>query len=326
MTQWSRRRVLSAIGCGAAISVGGPANALSRKKPFFAGKSMAVGLQLYTLGNDVGKDIDASFARVAQIGYRDIELPGLYGKEPAELAAAASRAGVKIRAVHLPLLRSAGPSGLTMASDPQKIADTLGALGAKWAVAPIILMPNGLKPEKGESFNSAISRTIAASGAPIWHETARHLNERAAALKPHGIQVALHNHNVEFAPIALLDGHTTRGWDILWQETQPDLVHFEVDLGWVATAGLDPVKFLKKARGRVRLLHLRDAPTSNPQSFTIDMKCTEIGSGTLDWGRILPEAYRSGARHFFVEQEPPFADSAWTSITQSHSFLSQIRA
>jgi sugar phosphate isomerase/epimerase len=277
-------------------------------------------LQIYTLGGDVGKDIDATFAQVAKIGYREIELPNFLGRQPAEVAAAAKRAGLIISSVHLPLM-PLGPAGVTLVSEPAQVADALGGIGAKWAVAPIMLLPSDFRPKAGESFGDSIGRSVAAAGEDIWKRSAALLNERATALKPLGIKVGYHNHNIEFAPV----GKTT-GWDILWRETQPDLVSFEVDLGWIATAGLDPVKFLEKTRGRVRLVHVKDVAKGNPKSFTISMMPTQVGAGTLDWARILPAAHRAGVRHFYVEQEPPFTIPRIEAASQSYAFLSKLRA
>jgi sugar phosphate isomerase/epimerase len=292
------------------------------RRTFFERVGLPVGLQIYMLGPDAGKDIDATFAQVAQIGYREIELPSLLGRQPAELAAAGKRAGLTISSIQLPLLAMmAGPAGLSMMSEPSRIADELGTLGARWAVAPIVLIPANFRPQPGESMSAALSRTVAEAGEDIWKKTAAALNQRASLLRPLGIHVGYHNHNLEFAPIG-----KTNGWEILWKETDPKLVHFEVDVGWVATAGLDPVAFLKRAAGRVSLLHVKDAAKDNPQSYHIDMKPAEVGAGTLRWDRILPAAYDAGVRHFLVEQEPPFIIPRIEAARRSYTFLSKFIA
>lgn len=167
----------------------------------------------------------------------------------------------------------------------------------------------------------AISRSVTAAGEDIWKRTAAQLNQAAEALKPLGINLAYHNHNLEFAPI----GKTT-GWDILWRETERDLVSFEVDIGWIATAGLDPVRFLERSRGRVRLLHVKDVAQDNQTNFQITMKPAEVGNGILPWSRILPAAHRAGVQHFFVEQEPPFVIPRIEAASRSYVFLSQLKA
>ncbi|GGC00903.1 xylose isomerase [Novosphingobium endophyticum] len=321
MLEINRRSLLTAMGATAFTSMLPGTTLAATRRNFFERVGLPIGLQIYTLGPDAGKDIDATFAQVARIGYREIELPALLGRQPAELAAAAKRAGLTIGSIHLPLLGMGGPAGLSMTSDPARIADDLGTLGARWAVAPIMLIPGDFRPQPGETMEAAISRTVAAAGEDIWKKTAATLNEKASALKPLGIKVGYHNHNVEFAPI----GKTT-GWDILWKETDPDLVKFEVDVGWIATAGLDPIAFLKRAAGRVSLLHVKDVAVGNPQSFRISMKPAEVGSGTLPWDKLLPAAYRAGVRHFLVEQEPPFVIPRIEAAIRSYAFLSKLKA
>lgn len=321
MTTIGRRDLLSGLGAAAiAAAVGGPASAASKRR-FFQRVGLPIGLQIYTLGDDVGSDLDATFARVAEIGYREMELPSLFGRPPADIAASARRAGLTIGSIHLPLLAMGGMPGLSLASEPAQIAEGLGTLGARWAVAPLMLLPTGFRPAVGEDFPTAIGRAVAASGEDIWKRSAAQLNQKAAALRPLGINVAYHNHNLEFAPI----GKTT-GWDILARETDPRLVSFEVDVGWVAAAGLDPVRFLQRSRGRVRLLHVKDVAAGNQPGFKIGMKPAEVGVGTLPWSRILPAAYAAGVRHFYVEQEPPFAIPRIEAARRSYAYLSQLRA
>jgi sugar phosphate isomerase/epimerase len=288
---------------------------------FFQRRGLPMGLQTYTLGEEAGKDIDATFAAVAAIGYRDIELPNLYGRKPAEIRQAAERAGLTISSLHVPFGRSGEAPGLSATGNPAEIAENLGALGATRAVMPIMLLPENFRPNAGEGFAAAITRGVAAAGADLWKQTAAVLNERGAALKPAGIRVGYHNHNFEFAPI----GETT-GWDILVAETDPELVSFEVDTGWVATAGLDPVAFFEPLKGRVAQLHVKDVAASNHANFALSMQPAEVGAGTLDWARLLPAAHAAGARHFYVEQEPPFAIPRMESIRRSYAYLSKLRA
>ncbi|MCE7798285.1 sugar phosphate isomerase/epimerase [Sphingobium sufflavum] len=322
MTNVSRRAILGGLGAvGLAATMGGISPAARSRPPFFQRIGRPIGLQLYTLGDGIGRDLDATFASVAAIGYREVELPSLLGRQPAEIAAAARRAGISITSLHLPLLTKGSPNGLSMASDAAKIADSLGVLGAKWAVAPILLFPDGFRPNPGESMPMAISRSVAAAGEDIWKRTAALLNDKGRALKPLGIGVGYHNHNVEFASV----GRTT-GWEILWRETDPALVSFEVDTGWIVAAGMDPVQFLRAHHGRIRQLHVKDVAAGTTPNFTIAMNPTEVGSGTVDWARLLPEAHRAGVRHFYVEQEPPFAIPRLEAATRSYAFLSKLSA
>jgi sugar phosphate isomerase/epimerase len=315
----NRRTLLGGIAAAGAIAM--------HESPVFAGKisffkriKRPIGLQLYTLGDDVAKNVDATLARVAAIGFTDLQLPQLYGKTPAEMKAAGDKAGVKFSCIHLAATPNTPATALSMLSSPQRIADDLGALGATGGVMPIMLFPEGFAPKQGEDFRAMLSRALAEGGADVWKRTAALLNEKAAALKQHGIIIGYHNHNMEFAPV----GETT-GWDILVKETDP-MVQFEVDVGWVAAGGLDPVAFLNQQKGRVRWLHVKDVKPSTQANYALKMDPTEVGSGKQDWARILPAAHKAGCQHFYVEQEPPFTMERIDAAAKGYTYLKGLRA
>ncbi len=293
---------------------------LAGQKTFFDSVDLPIGLQVYTLGPEAGNDLDATFASISAIGYKEVELPNLFNRSPTEVRAAADRAGLTISSLHVPLTGMAPGLGLTFSSPLTEITEALSTLGAGWAVSPLCLLPSGFRPRPGEELGDAIARSIAAAGPDIWKRTAALLNEKAAALSAHGIKVGYHNHNLEFAPV-----ESTTGWDILVEETDPSLVYFEVDTGWVATAGLDPVDFIKRHGKRISILHVKDVAADNAQSYTINMSPAEVGSGVLPFEEILPAAYEAGTRHFLVEQEPPFTLPRIEAARKSYEYLAQLR-
>lgn len=289
------------------------------RERFFDRIGKPIGLQLYTLGDEPEKDLDTVLSKLAAIGYRDIELPQLYGRSPADLRAAADNAGLRLSSFHIPAPGLAPPGAITLGSPAREIADMLGALGMFTAILPITPFPADFRRKDGEDFPTMFTRALTEGGADHWKRTADMLNARALALKPFGIQLGYHNHNLEFAPV----GDTT-GWDLLVENTDPSLVHFEVDLGWVAAAGLDPATFLQQQAGRVRWLHLKDLKASTKTNFALTMDPTEIGSGEQDWANILTAAEAAGVEHYYVEQEPPFAMPRMESAKRSYAFLSQL--
>jgi sugar phosphate isomerase/epimerase len=317
----NRRGLLTGLAAtGAMAMISSPA-AAAQRKGFFERIGRPIGLQLYTLGDEAGHDLNATFDQVAAVGYRDIELPSLYGRSPREIRGAADRSGLSISSLHLAVSTRGQPTGLSLTSPPAEIADSLGALGAKRAVMPIALFPDDFRPGPGENIQAALGRAFAAAGADLWKRTAALLNERAAALKPVGVSVGYHNHNLEFAPIG-----KTNGWQILVKECDPALITFEADIGWVATAGVNPLRFLEQHRGRITQLHVKDVAQGNTPNFALSMRPADVGSGTLDWARILPAAYKAGVQHFYLEQEPPFTTSRLDAIRHGYAFLSQLRA
>ncbi|RZK00505.1 MAG: sugar phosphate isomerase/epimerase [Novosphingobium sp.] len=323
----SRRSLLAGMAATGAFAMFEGTALAAKGRTFFQRVGLPIGLQVYTLGDEAGRDIDATFAQIAAIGYREIELPSLYNRKPADLRAAADKAGLAISSLHIPpVMRGMGGAGLTLGSAPAEIADALGALGAKRAALPIAPFPDNFRPRPGEAMQATIGRTFAEAGADHWRRTAAQLNEKGAALRPLGVALGYHNHNMEFAQITDKTGGETTGWDILVKETDPAAVHFEVDVGWVATAGLDPAAFLRRHRGRVAQLHVKDVAAGNATNFALSMKPAEVGSGTLDWAKILPAAHAAGVRHFYVEQEPPFAIPRIEAARKGYAFLAQLRA
>jgi sugar phosphate isomerase/epimerase len=317
----SRRSLLATALAAGGVSMVDAATLAKARQSFFARVRRPIGLQVYTLGEEPAKDLAGTFARLAAIGYKDIELPNLFGKSARDVKAAADAAGLTISALHVAAAPMAGPITGTLQEPPEKVAEMMAALGCKNAVVPIMLFPAGLRPAPGETFQVAIARAMAEAGSDIWKRTAAVLNEKAAALKPMGINLGYHNHNLEFAKV----GKTT-GWQILEKETEAELVTFEIDVGWIAAAGLDPVAFFNAHKGRIRQMHVKDVQASTKTNYALSMDPCAVGDGKLDWAKILPAAYNAGVRSFYVEQEPPFTMARMDAAKKSYDYLAAVKA
>jgi sugar phosphate isomerase/epimerase len=261
-----------------------------------------LGLQLYTLGDEVAKDLTGTLQAVAAIGYREVELPNFYGRPAKELRAALDAAGLACPSIHVPGSPFV-PGMPSLADDPAKLAAEVHALGARYVVMPLFLLPehllNARKP--GEDFLATLTAAATAMTADDWTRTAAFLNEKGRELKRQGLQLAYHNHNPEF--LSLPEG--TNGFELLVKNTDPNLVAFELDVGWVAAAGADPVKVLSSHPGRIQLLHLKDLKTPTNR-IPFKMNPSDVGAGIVDWPRLLRAARTAKIDHYFVEQEPPF--------------------
>ncbi len=152
-----------------------------------------------------------------------------------------------------------------------------------------------------------------------WKAIAVRLNHIGALMAPLAMHFSYHNHNVELRPL----GDTT-GLEILLKETNPKLVHFEMDVGWIAAGGLDPIKLLAQHPDRFRMMHVKDLLASTQTNYGMQQDPTEVGSGTLPWSKILKAAFAGGVRKFFVEQEPPFKGDPLDSIAISAKYLSTL--
>lgn len=318
----SRRSLLgslaAAIGAGAAAACS-PSVLTGRLPAFGAPAGWPLGIQLYMLGGEPYRDPPRTFAQLAEMGYREVEIPQITAKTAASTAKAAASAGIAIASLHLNSGKLATRAALTLDSDTAEIIDTMGILGTKLAVLPMVPLPTDAKLGGGKPFAQMIGDALAHAGRDYWNGLADLLNSRAAALAPGGIGLGYHNHNMEFAPV---DG--TTGWSILVERTEPALVHFEVDIGWVQSAGLDPAEVIRTLGPRVRQLHLKDVAAGTPVNFALETKPAVAGTGIVDWPAVLRAARVAGVRHAYVEQEPPFAIPRMEAARQSAEFFSKL--
>ncbi|WP_226635788.1 sugar phosphate isomerase/epimerase family protein [Novosphingobium profundi] len=316
MHRLHRRQMLAAMAIGAA-ALAIPGRLLAKEpadmRHFLSDHGLPLGVQLYTVDAMAREDIRGTLRKLSAIGFRSLELAGLHGHTPQDLRAAADEAGLAITSIHL----GDALIGRTEA-DTEKLVEDLGVLGVRDVVLPMFVFPRDVTRGEDEPFIDYLYRAVHSQGADVWERTADLLNERAASLARHGIKLAYHNHNVEFGPV---DDTGRTGWEILMERTDPELVGLEVDLGWVAAAGIDPVEFVTRYAGRVRQAHVKDIHATTKSNFAFRQDPAEVGAGSLDWGRLLPAAYAAGVRQFYVEQEPPFTADRFTSLAKSAAYL-----
>ena len=186
---------------------------------------------------------------------------------------------------------------------------------------PFFYVPSRLKIEMlpGEDWQAMFTRLSQSLTTDEWEWNADYLNKKAAVLRTYGIKLGVHASNAVFATI----GDRTID-DILVGGTDPDLVSFELDTAWAASAGQDPVELLSRHPGRFSALHIKDIAATTKPNFEHRYDPAEVGQGTIDWKALLPAAYQAGVRHYFVEQEPPFLHPVFESIAMTHDYLSQL--
>lgn len=290
-------------------------------QPFFKRHGLPIGLQLYTLGPDALVDPARTFAAVAAIGYRAVELPGLPLARAGEIRAALDQAGLTCPSVHV--AARGGPADAAFNGDLGRLSAALNTVGAKTAVLPLFPIPErfDLKPQPGEDRGGVLRRLGAQMTADDWKATADLLNVSARGLKAAGVGVGYHNHNFEFAPVG-----GSNGMEILLKGTDTGLVSFELDVGWVAAAGVDPHVVFAHHKGRFTQMHVKDIKADTKPNHVLQMDPTEVGSGVLNWKTLLPAAYAAGVRGFYVEQEPPFARPRIEAAKICHDYLAGLAA
>jgi len=260
-------------------------------KTALAETSLPIGVQLYTVQDELKKDAAATLKTLAKIGYREVESFPLQTVPPADLRKMLDDAGLKCPSAHLFF-------GL---SETDKLLDQANTLGAHYVVSSILL-PNPVQAEQ----LSKVLDIIKTFTLDDFKKIAAKANEIGAQAKKAGLQYAYHNHNFEFRDY---DGHT--GYEILLSETDPSLVKFELDCGWMTTAGRNPIDYFTKYPGRYPLMHAKDFPADTPVNTVIGVDPkhapTEVGRGHIDYKPIIAAAEKSGLQHIFVEQDPPIA-------------------
>lgn len=305
------------LGAGLALSgalIAGGARATAR--PFFAAHRLPIGLQLYTVDPDLDRDFDGTLARLARIGFRSVEMAGFHGHDAATIRRAFDAHGLRCTSAHIqPSGRGNGPSF----ADHDSLVRAMHTIGVTDVILPIPLFPRDFRLPAQTNAGDGFRLSGEAMKADDWRRTAAFLNDQAGSLAPHGLRVGYHNHNFGFAPV----GDTT-GIDILLGETDPKTVAFEMDVGWVAAAGHDPIALLKAHRGRFTQMHVKDIKASTVPNFDVRQDPTEVGSGTIDWRHILPVAYAEGVRRFYIEQEPPFPGPRIDSVAKSFRYLTTL--
>ena len=268
-----------------AAAVGG-ALALHAPRAFATPLGLPLGLQLYSVRDLLAKDYEGTLKQVALLGYREVEAAGFYGRSPDQVKAALGAAGLSMPSSHYSATVLQGSLDETIAYGK--------ALGLRYIICsfPAIKNPSRLKDQsfrtQVESFNMEDYRF-----------NAEQFNQWGRKVKTAGMQFGYHNHTMEFRQ---QDGST--GFDEMIRLTDPELVTFEMDCGWVTVGGGDPVAYLHRYPTRISMLHIKDfKPTAKPATVVDPPPAAELGTGTVKFRPIFEAAKGAHIKHMFVEQE-----------------------
>jgi sugar phosphate isomerase/epimerase len=211
-------------------------------------------------------DLPGTLAKVAQIGYKEVEFAGYFGRSPAEIRALLRKNGLSSPSTHL--------GYDTLSKDWSKQLADAKSIGHQWVT--IAYMPE----EQRKSLDD-------------WKRHAAEFNKAGAQAKAAGLRFAYHNHNFEITPV-----NGQRPLDIMLDNTDPSLVDFEMDLYWVVFGGGDPLDFFNRHPHRFPMVHVKDA--GGP-----DNKIVDVGSGKIDFRSIFAQTDKAGIKHYFVEHDQP---------------------
>lgn len=260
-----------------------------------------LGLQLWTVRNQIESDQTGVLRAIKAAGYAQVELMRLTDAVP--LAAEARALGLGVTSAFLEWSHLANP-GPASASELAATVQFARALDLKYLVYGYI--GKGLRETVAQMKTHAVRA-----------------NAFGRACRDAGVQLCYHHHSFEFAPLD--DGRTT-GWEILLHELDPALVQFEFDVFWAAVGGLDPVRTLHDLRGRIAQVHLKDLAAGTPRNWdegaVAPEAFREVGRGCLDWSAILAACAATGVDQCHVEQDQ--SPDPLASLAASATFLCQL--
>jgi len=240
-----------------------------------------IGLQLYTIRDQMAADVQGTLKQVAGMGYKYMELAGysdgkFYGYEPAEFKKIVEDLGMIVLSSHTQV----EAAGIT-SENAKKMADDHAKLGVKFCVQPWVVEE---------------ARTTVAS----YQKMVADWNLVGKIMKESGIQFAYHNHNFEFGTV---EGKVPY-FDVLMAELDKDMVTLELDMFWASKAGQNPVELIKKYPGRFQLFHMKDMFTNQPPFFDVTKDdIAPVGAGVIDFKAILEARDIAGMKYFIVEQD-----------------------
>lgn len=274
-----RRSFLGACIAGLGATALDSRDALSLKMGGVDG--MNYGAQLYTARSLMAEDLPGTLAAIAALGYTEFEFAGYFGEKPAEIRKMLDALGASAPSAHL--------GADAFIRDFPRALDAASAIGHRYLVLP---------------WWEEADRTLEG-----YQRLAELLNRSAEAAAGHGIKVAYHNHDFEFARV-----NGVIPFDLLLAQTQSDLVYFELDLYWCAVMSCSPRSLFEAHPGRFPLLHLKDRDSRGA--------IADVGAGELDFAAILAHSALAGVEHAYVERDD--ADSPLATFRNSIAHLASL--
>lgn len=256
-----------------------------------------LGVQLYTVRDLMAKDFEGTLAKIAGLGYKEVEFAGYFDHTPQDVKTVLGRHGLASPSTHIDYA--------SLGDGFPKVVEASRTIGHRYIVNPWLDEEMRKQPD-------------------VWQRVAATFNRAGEIAKKAGIQFAYHNHHFEFVPV-----NGTIPFDLLLKECDPDLVKIELDVCWITVAGQDPLAYFQRAPGRFPLVHVKGlkkvpaGPAPVPFEQAIP-NITDVGANDMiDWKRIFAKSDQAGIRHFFVEHDQPAAPL--DSLRASAQYLQALR-
>jgi len=282
----TRRKFLATVGtlAGGAV-LGAPACSSARNSTSARRPLERIGIQLYSVRTEMQKNVPGTLARLAQIGYKEVEFAGYFGRPVADIRMLLQTNGLSAPSTHVPIQ--------LMRTEWDKTLDVAAEIGHSFVTIPWVD-----EKERGS--------------VDHWRRLADEFNRAAEQARARDIRFAYHNHDFEFRPV---EGQVPL--EILLANTNP-AVFFELDLYWTVFAGRDPLDLIRRYPNRIALVHVKDSAGAP------DHRMVDVGAGRIDFAGILrADADQNAAiKHVFVEHDQPADPFAFA--TNSYQQLSKL--
>lgn len=254
------------------------------------------GLALYTVRDSMASNPKATLQSVADAGYAYVEAANyedgkFYGMTPMEFKSYLESIGLTAMSAHM---------GMVNMENADQLIANVKAAGISYFVIPVPPMGMFTSGPDGMGMKGTSDELV---------EIMNTLGEKCHNA---GIKLLYHNHDFEFKPMA--DGTVIE--DILLEKCNPEYVNFQMDLFWVTKAGVDPLTYFEKYPGRFKSWHVKDMNDSS--------EFAPVGTGNIDFKRILAEKAKSGMEYYLVEQDNTFGLDPLEAIKISHAGLEAI--
>jgi sugar phosphate isomerase/epimerase len=263
-------------------------------------KLQQIGVQVYTVRNELDKDFAGTISKVSDIGYDYLELFNykegkIYDIPVKEINTILTTNNIKAVSLHVGTGANSPDQDATMVKNWEKVVADAAEMGLEYLVCAY------LADNERQSIDD-------------YKKIADLFNKSGEVCKQYGIQFGYHNHAFEFET---MDNEIP--YDMLLANTDDELVKMELDLYWIVKAGHDPVKYFKTYPGRFPLWHVKDISNNDEQYYT------EVGNGSINWQSIFRHTKLSGMKRFFVEQDKCRDNSPLESLTISYQYLHQLK-
>jgi sugar phosphate isomerase/epimerase len=236
-----------------------------------------VGIQLYAVKDELRADPQATLTTLRKIGFGEVETAGFGALTAHQFSRLLDAAGLECPSAHLQF------------DNPEAAFEQAHALGAHYATSGSLRAM--LRPAPQGAHGMSLDEA---------KRTAELANLIGEAARRAGLQYVYHNHDFEFVD----QGGGAIGYDLLLEETHPELVQFEIDCGWMVVGGRNPRDYFERYPGRFPMIHVKDfLPSATHDSAPAG---AELGHGMIDYAPIFAAAEKAGLKHYFAEQEGPF--------------------